>query len=333
MQKTVNGVVTKYILHGKNITHLIRGNDELHFFYDASGSPAMVEWNNGTTVAKYAYVKNLQGDIIAIIDDAGAEVVKYTYDAWGTPVNTVGTLASTLGILQPLRYRGYVFDEETGIYYLRNRYYCPYKQRFFNADCCILNNLWSYCLNNPIIIVDSSGKKSCLFNDDSGVSIQSSIESTISLSEGCYYSFTLNSPFVLRTKNNEAILRMPAGTKLTGKYSPDKKDRFEVYYKEYFEGSAFVEYIPNLYANILEASDYQYYYGCDDLYEGKSRSVFTCHLQETLGIEADGYYGSQTKEAVISFQRTFNERNEYYQLEVDGIAGDKTKYELYNNVQ
>ena len=52
VQKTVNGVVTKYILHGKNITHLIRGNDELHFFYDASGSPAMVEWNNGTTTAK-----------------------------------------------------------------------------------------------------------------------------------------------------------------------------------------------------------------------------------------------------------------------------------------
>ena len=48
-------MVTKYILHGKNITHLIRGNDELHFFYDASGSPAMVEWNNGTTTAKYAY--------------------------------------------------------------------------------------------------------------------------------------------------------------------------------------------------------------------------------------------------------------------------------------
>ena len=64
VQKTVNGVVTKYILHGKNITHLIRGNDELHFFYDASGSPAMVEWNNGTATEKYAYVKNLQDDTI-----------------------------------------------------------------------------------------------------------------------------------------------------------------------------------------------------------------------------------------------------------------------------
>ncbi len=55
VQKTVNGVVTKYILHGKNITHLIRDNDELHFFYDASGSPAMVEWNNGTTTATITY--------------------------------------------------------------------------------------------------------------------------------------------------------------------------------------------------------------------------------------------------------------------------------------
>ena len=116
-------MVTKYILHGKNITHLIRDNDELHFFYDASDSPAMVEWNNGTTTAKYAYVKNLQGDIIAIIDYAGAEVVKYTYDAWGTPVSTAGAMAGTLGVLQPFRYRGYVYDDETGLYYLRSRYY------------------------------------------------------------------------------------------------------------------------------------------------------------------------------------------------------------------
>ena len=107
VQKTVNGVVTKYILHGKNITHLIRGNDELHFFYDASGSPAMVEWNNGIATTKYAYVKNLQGDIIAIINDNGAEVVKYTYDAWGTPVSTTSSMAATLGMLNPFRYRGY----------------------------------------------------------------------------------------------------------------------------------------------------------------------------------------------------------------------------------
>ena len=125
VQKTVNGVVTKYILHGKNITHLIRGNDELHFFYDASGTPAMVEWNNGTTVAKYAYVKNLQGDIIAVLDDTGAEVVKYTYDAWGKPVSTSGAMAGTLGVLQLFRYRGYVYDDETELYYLRSRYINP----------------------------------------------------------------------------------------------------------------------------------------------------------------------------------------------------------------
>ncbi len=118
VQKTVNGVVTKYILHGKNIVHLTKGNDELHFFYDAANSPAIVEWNNGTTTTRYAYVKNLQGDIVGIVNSTGTEVVKYTYDAWGKPLSTTGTMAGALGVLNPFRYRGYVYDEELGYYYL-----------------------------------------------------------------------------------------------------------------------------------------------------------------------------------------------------------------------
>ena len=152
-------MVTKYILHGKNITHLIRGNDELHFFYDASGSPALVEWNNGTTTAKYAYVKNLQGDIIAIIDDTDAEAVKYTYDAWGKPVSTTGSMAATLGVLNPFRYRGYVYDEETGLYYLRSRYYSVVWERFLNPDIFVKNqsSAFHYCIPNPINMFDGDG--------------------------------------------------------------------------------------------------------------------------------------------------------------------------------
>ena len=42
VQKTVNGVVTKYTLHGKNIVHMTQGSNELHFFYDAQNKPAVV---------------------------------------------------------------------------------------------------------------------------------------------------------------------------------------------------------------------------------------------------------------------------------------------------
>ena len=73
------------------------------------------------------------GDIVGILDSTGSLVVEYRYDAWGRPVGTTGTLASTLGKSNPFRYRGYVYDEETGLYYLRMRYYKPECGRFLSA--------------------------------------------------------------------------------------------------------------------------------------------------------------------------------------------------------
>ena len=159
VQKTVNSVVTKYTLHGKNIVHMISGADELHFFYDAQNRPAVVVYNG----AAYAYVKSLQGDIVAILDENGNAVVSYGYDAWGAPLWCTGELAETLGKVQPFRYRGYVFDEETGLYYLRSRYYNPGWGRFVNADSYIgkmtmlSHNLFLYCHNSPIFRIDASG--------------------------------------------------------------------------------------------------------------------------------------------------------------------------------
>ena len=154
VQKTVNGVATKYTLHGKNVVHMTSGTDELHFFYDAQNRPAVVVYN-GTV---YAYVKSLQGDIVAILDENGNTAVSYGYDAWGAPLWCTGELAETLGKVQPFRYRGYVFDEETGLYYLRSRYYNPRWGRFVNADGAIIQkNLFAYCSNGPIVGYDPSG--------------------------------------------------------------------------------------------------------------------------------------------------------------------------------
>ena len=160
VQKTVNGVATKYTLHGKNVVHMTSGADELHFFYDAQNRPAVVVYN-GTA---YAYVKSLQGDILAILDENGNTVVSYGYDAWGAPLWCTGELAETLGKVQPFRYRGYVFDEETGLYYLRSRYYNPQCGRFVNADVLIgagkllSHNLFAYCDNVPVSFSDKHGQ-------------------------------------------------------------------------------------------------------------------------------------------------------------------------------
>ena len=161
VQKTVNGVATKYTLHGKNVVHMTSGTDELHFFYDAQNRPAVVVYNG----MAYAYVKSLQGDIVAILDESGNAVVSYGYDAWGAPLWCTGELAETLGKVQPFRYRGYVFDEETGLYYLRSRYYNPQQLRWINSDNIIAVNSgftaannYVYCGNSPINRYDANGR-------------------------------------------------------------------------------------------------------------------------------------------------------------------------------
>ena len=161
---TENGVTTttNYTLRGKLLTHMTSGVDTLHFFYDANSRPAKVKYN-GTM---YTYVHNLQGDIVGIVDSTGALVVEYKYDAWGRPLSVEGSLKTTLGAVNPFRYRGYVYDEETGLDYLRSRYYNCYKNRFLNADELIANtqsSLYCYVRNAPIIHCDHNG----LLHDDS----------------------------------------------------------------------------------------------------------------------------------------------------------------------
>ena len=150
---------------------MTQGSNNLHFFYDASNKPAIVEYN-GT---KYAYVHNLQGDIVAILDSNGTKVVEYKYDAWGRPISKAGSMKDSLGTLNPFRYRGYVYDEETGLNYVESRYYASLWSRFVNADNVIILdsismsrfiNLYTYCNNAPVTNKDVGGHWSlgCLFS-------------------------------------------------------------------------------------------------------------------------------------------------------------------------
>ena len=109
----------------------------------------------------YYYRKNLQGDIIAIVDEAGNEAGRYTYDAWGNcSVSGSGVMSAN-----PFRYRGYYWDGEAGLYYLNTRWYDPEVGRFISPDSVnyldpeTLNglNLYAYCLNNPVMYVDPTG--------------------------------------------------------------------------------------------------------------------------------------------------------------------------------
>ena len=112
----------------------------------------------------FYYVKNLQGDIVKILDEDGQEKANYVYNAWG---NILSQSNDELSSINPLRYRGYVYDEDTAMYYLQTRYYDPTTGRFINADdtayigatgTVLSANIFTYCENNPIIKKDINGK-------------------------------------------------------------------------------------------------------------------------------------------------------------------------------
>ena len=137
-----------------------KGNTVYSFTYDAFGRPVAITEGN----TRYFYVLNQQGDVVAIINGNGDFVVEYYYDAWGRLLSTTGTLATTLGANNPLRYRGYVYDTETGLYYLQSRYYNPTWGRFINADKQLATdsiiglNLFVYCNDNPVNMYDPNGE-------------------------------------------------------------------------------------------------------------------------------------------------------------------------------
>ena len=138
----------------------VTGSNKLLFRYDANGNVVAVNYN-GTY---YYYVRNGQNDVIRLIDGNNNTVVEYSYDSWGRQISCTGTLATTLGVQNPFRYRGYIYDTETGLYYLQTRYYDPEVGRFINADIYVStgqgllgHNMYAYCGNNPISYVDISG--------------------------------------------------------------------------------------------------------------------------------------------------------------------------------
>ena len=112
----------------------------------------------------YLYRKSILGDVIDIYDYLGEVVAKYAYDAWGN-CEIIYQNDDNIGDLNPIRYRSYYYDDETGLYYLINRYYDPETGRFISPDSIeyleyeSINgvNFYCYCLNNPITEIDPLG--------------------------------------------------------------------------------------------------------------------------------------------------------------------------------
>ena len=160
--KTVSGATTTYHVVGSTILSQTKGNQTIVFLYDGNGS--LIGFKDKSTDKDYFYLKNLQGDIIKIIDENKTVVATYEYDDWGKLLVSEDSLTA-VGKLNPFRYRGYYYDNESGLYYLNTRYYDPETGRFVNADAYVStgqglsgNNMFAYCNNNPINNLDASGR-------------------------------------------------------------------------------------------------------------------------------------------------------------------------------
>ncbi len=159
---TAKQETTKFFISGTKILGMEIGTNNLRFRYGVNGIQGFSY--NGQ---EYVYRKNIQGDITHIFKLTNGVLelaAEYKYDAWGkcevTDVDNSG-----IGIINPIRYRGYYYDTDTGLYYLNARYYDPETGRFISADSTqylepsIANglNLYAYCANNPVMNVDPDG--------------------------------------------------------------------------------------------------------------------------------------------------------------------------------
>ena len=155
-------------LHSESTTKTLYGigtdTTKIEYLYDESGVVGFKYTYAGVTTPYY-YRRNLQGDVIEIYDTGNSRVVRYDYDAWGNCTIKSTTTNSIVAHANPIRYRGYYYDEDTKLYYLNARYYCPEWRRFISPDDTTyldsesVNglNLYAYCNNDPVNYCDPSG--------------------------------------------------------------------------------------------------------------------------------------------------------------------------------
>lgn len=161
VSKTQGTMKTVYFVDGNLVLAEQTGNDVIYYTYDADATLLSMNYEGRA----YFYIKNMQGDIIEIVDIHGNKIAEYRYDAWGKIIYQYDD-GSNIDDINPYRYRGYRYDQETGLYYLNSRYYDPVMGRFISADS--INyldpssatglNLYAYCGNNPVMYSDPSGK-------------------------------------------------------------------------------------------------------------------------------------------------------------------------------
>ncbi len=149
--KNVNNNTAVFIYDGKEILAETT----------SAGTKTNIFGNNmiattGTDTLYYQY--NNHGDVVGVLDESGTLKNEYDYDAFGNAITEKETVKN------PYRYAGYYQDTESGLYYLRSRYYNPKTARFLTEDTAsgkytdpLSLNKYTYCHNQPVTGYDPDG--------------------------------------------------------------------------------------------------------------------------------------------------------------------------------
>ena len=156
------GIGHNFIYEGNKLINDKTNDYELDFLYDEND--ILYGFIKDKT-SIYYYVRDILGNILGITNASGTLIVKYNLDAFGKLISITGSDTNTIGKINPFRYKGYYYDEETRLFYCNSRYYLPELCRWISPDSIeyldpeSINGLNLYCCyaNNPIMNIDPSG--------------------------------------------------------------------------------------------------------------------------------------------------------------------------------
>lgn len=167
-KKVAGNTTYTYVYAEDQLTYETRGSESFTYLYDSDGTIRKLVYKDANgTVWNYYYLTNSRGDVVGLYDTEAGQLVTYTYDAWGNLQTMEDDSPNLIGEKNPIRYRGYYQDSETGFYYLQSRYYDPFIGRFLNADDVdilqedenevLQYNIFAYCFNDPVNLLDNYG--------------------------------------------------------------------------------------------------------------------------------------------------------------------------------
>ena len=174
LEKTANGVTTEYQYANGQLLGEKRSNGViLRYTYDALGALSGIQYKNAAgTVTNYIVRCTLSGDADQIYDTKGNLLARYIYDTWGNTLSVTDASGKAItdplhiANINPIRYRGYYYDAETGLYYLQSRYYDTVTKRYINPDGYVFTgqdmqsgNMFAYCGNQPVDRCDQTGNR------------------------------------------------------------------------------------------------------------------------------------------------------------------------------